>query len=81
MAPLRGRLRVERRRFVVWVRLKMEGRNPIRHATSFHWASSARRIGVPGYELFFCTVGGVPIEFMGSYPDKIDRWETEATNS
>ena len=23
--------------------------------------------GVPGVDLFFCTVGGVPIEFMGSY--------------
>ncbi|MDG4668526.1 VOC family protein [Mycobacterium sp. 236(2023)] len=23
--------------------------------------------GVPGVELFFCTVGGVPMEFMGSY--------------
>jgi hypothetical protein len=38
-------------------------------------------IGVPGYELFFCTVGGVPIEFMGGYPDKIDVWESDATNS
>ena len=23
--------------------------------------------GVPGVDLFFCTMGGVPIEFMGSY--------------
>lgn len=23
--------------------------------------------GVPGVDLFFCTVGGVPIEFMGAY--------------
>jgi catechol 2,3-dioxygenase-like lactoylglutathione lyase family enzyme len=23
--------------------------------------------GVPGVELFFCTMGGVPIEFMGDY--------------
>lgn len=23
--------------------------------------------GVPGVDLFFCTVGGVPMEFMGSY--------------
>jgi hypothetical protein len=23
--------------------------------------------GVPGVELFFCTMGGVPIEFMGGY--------------
>ena len=27
--------------------------------------SQVDHIGVPGYELFFCTVGGVPIEFMG----------------
>jgi hypothetical protein len=53
--------------------------NPSRNVVPL--ASSARRIGLPGYELFFCTVGGVPIEFMGSYPDKIDRWESETTNS
>jgi len=29
-------------------------------------------IGVPGFELFFCNVGGVPIEFMGGYSDNID---------
>ncbi|MGB2920689.1 MAG: hypothetical protein WA944_16150 [Mycobacterium sp.] len=23
--------------------------------------------GVPGVDLFFCTVGGVPIEFMGGF--------------
>ena len=38
-------------------------------------------IGVPGYELFFCTVGGVPIEFMGGYPDKIDLGQSDATDS
>lgn len=36
-------------------------------------------IGVPGYELFFCAVGGVPIEFMGGYADDIDR-TLKATN-
>jgi hypothetical protein len=36
-------------------------------------------IGVPGYELFFCNVGGVPIEFMGGYSDNIDR-SLNATN-
>jgi hypothetical protein len=36
-------------------------------------------IGVPGYELFFCTVGGVPIEFMGGYSGNIDR-SLNATN-
>lgn len=38
-------------------------------------------IGVPGFELFFCNVGGVPIEFMGGYSDNIDVWESDATNS
>lgn len=38
-------------------------------------------IGVPGYELFFCTVGGVPIEFMGGYSESIDRSLNDATNS
>jgi hypothetical protein len=28
-------------------------------------------IGVPGFELFFCTVGGVPIELMGGYSENI----------
>jgi len=38
-------------------------------------------IGVPGFELFFCTVGGVPIEFMGGYSDNIDLSQSDATNS
>lgn len=38
-------------------------------------------IGVPGFELFFCNVGGVPIEFMGGYSDNIDRSLNDATNS
>ena len=28
--------------------------------------------GVPGVDLFFCTVGGVPMEFMGSYAPGAD---------
>lgn len=28
--------------------------------------------GVPGVDLFFCTVGGVPMEFMGSYAPEAD---------
>lgn len=28
--------------------------------------------GVPGVDLFFCTVGGVPMEFMGSYAPAAD---------
>jgi catechol 2,3-dioxygenase-like lactoylglutathione lyase family enzyme len=38
-------------------------------------------IGVPGYQLFFCTVGGVPIEVMGGYPDKIDLSRSGPTSS
>ena len=38
-------------------------------------------IGVPGFELFFCTVGGVPIEFMGGYSANIDGSLNDATNS
>lgn len=38
-------------------------------------------IGVPGFELFFCTLGGAPMEFMGGFPDKIDRRQSDATNS
>lgn len=38
-------------------------------------------IGVPGFELFFCNVGGVPIEFMGGYSDNIDQSLYEPTNS
>jgi len=38
-------------------------------------------IGVPGYKLFFCAVGGVPIEFMGGCSDNIDRSLNDATNS
>ena len=38
-------------------------------------------IGVPGYELFFCTVGGVPIEIIGGYSDTIDLGQSDATNS
>ena len=32
-------------------------------------------VGVPGFEPFFCTVGGVPIEVMGGYSDTIDLGE------
>jgi hypothetical protein len=28
--------------------------------------------GVPGVDLFFCTMGGVPVEFMGSYAPESD---------
>ena len=37
--------------------------------------------GVPGVDLFFCTMGGVPIEFMGSYAPEANSVTSEATNS
>jgi hypothetical protein len=38
-------------------------------------------IGVPGFKLFFCTVGGVPIEFMGGCSDNIDGSLNDQKNS
>ena len=37
--------------------------------------------GTSGVELFFCTMGGVPIEFMGSYAPEANSDASEATNS
>jgi catechol 2,3-dioxygenase-like lactoylglutathione lyase family enzyme len=37
--------------------------------------------GMPGVELFFCTMGGVPIEFMGSYVPAANSETNDATNS
>ena len=37
--------------------------------------------GMPGVDLFFCTMGGVPIEFMGSYAPEANSEISEATNS
>lgn len=37
--------------------------------------------GVPGVELFFCTMGGVPVEFMGGYAPEANSSHNEATNS
>jgi len=36
-------------------------------ARSFADDVTALDAGVPGVDLFFCTMGGVPMEFMGSY--------------
>jgi catechol 2,3-dioxygenase-like lactoylglutathione lyase family enzyme len=36
--------------------------------------------GVPGVDLFFCTMGGVPIEFMGAYAPEANSEASEATN-
>lgn len=37
--------------------------------------------GVPGVDLFFCTMGGVPMEFMGSYAPEAYSADSDATNS
>lgn len=37
--------------------------------------------GVPGVDLFFCTMGGVPMEFMGSYVPEANSEANDATNS
>ncbi|SEH71914.1 hypothetical protein SAMN04489835_3249 [Mycolicibacterium rutilum] len=37
--------------------------------------------GVPGVDLFFCTMGGVPIEFMGAYVPESNSGISDATNS
>ena len=37
--------------------------------------------GISGVDLFFCTMGGVPIEFMGAYAPESNSDTSEATNS
>ncbi len=37
--------------------------------------------GTPGIELFFCTMGGVPIEFMGNYVPEANSATSDATNA
>jgi hypothetical protein len=37
--------------------------------------------GTPGVELFFCTMGGVAIEFMGAYVPVVNSETTDATNA
>ena len=35
--------------------------------------------GTPGVDLFFCTVGGVPVEFMGAYAPEANSETSDAT--
>jgi hypothetical protein len=37
--------------------------------------------GASGVELFFCTMGGVPVEFMGGYAPEANSESSDATNS
>jgi hypothetical protein len=49
-------------------------------ASAFADDVTAIDTGVPGVDLFFCTMGGVPIEFMGSYAPEANSGTSEATN-
>ncbi len=50
-------------------------------ATAFPTDVTALDTGVPGVELFFCTMGGVPMEFMGTYAPEPNSGINDATNS
>jgi hypothetical protein len=50
-------------------------------ATSFADDVTALDTGMPGVDLFFCTIGGVPMEFMGAYAPEANSGTIEATNS
>ncbi len=50
-------------------------------ATSFANDVTVFDTGTSGVDLFFCTMGGVPIEFMGSYAPASNSATSEATNS
>ncbi len=50
-------------------------------ATSFADDVTALDMGMPGVDLFFCTIGGVPMEFMGAYAPEANSGTIEATNS
>jgi catechol 2,3-dioxygenase-like lactoylglutathione lyase family enzyme len=53
------------------------------HDTAMTFANDVTRLdtGAPGVELFFCTMGGVPIEFMGGYAPEANSESSDATNS
>jgi hypothetical protein len=50
-------------------------------AKSFADDVTALDTGVPGVDLFFCSMGGVPMEFMGAYAPEANSGTSEATNS
>ena len=37
--------------------------------------------GVPGVDLFVCTMGGVPIKYMGAFAPQANSENSDATNS
>jgi hypothetical protein len=50
-------------------------------ATTFTNDVTRLDTGFPGIELFFCTMGGVPIELMGGYAPEANSESRDATNS
>ncbi|WP_099038711.1 VOC family protein [Mycobacterium neglectum] len=50
-------------------------------ASTFADDVTALDTGIPGVDLFFCTMGGVPMEFMGAYAPEANSSTNEATNS
>jgi hypothetical protein len=50
-------------------------------ATSFASDVTQFDAGGSGVELFFCTIGGVPVEFMGGYAPEANSESSDATNS
>jgi len=52
-----------------------------KRASAFAADVTSLDTGVPGVNLFFCTMGGVPIEFMGGYAPESNSPNSEATNS
>jgi catechol 2,3-dioxygenase-like lactoylglutathione lyase family enzyme len=50
-------------------------------ASSFANDVPALDTGIPGVDLFFCTMGGVPMEFMGAYAPRANADTSEVTNS
>ena len=53
------------------------------YQTAMTFANDVTRfdVGVPGVELFVCTMGGVPVEFMGAYAPESNSETSVATNS
>jgi hypothetical protein len=50
-------------------------------ATTFTSDVTQFDAGASGVELFFCTIGGVPVEFMGGYAPEANSESSDATNS
>jgi hypothetical protein len=50
-------------------------------AKSFADDVTALDTGMPGVDLFFCTMGGVPVEFMGAYTPEENSGTSDATNA